>query len=518
MYSASPLPSPFPAHAAYRADTASPVSHASSHSSHSSHSSNSGGHEPVKQETGPAPHKRKSSHEGLLNGSDGAEQQMRDVGDDTEAAGNKRGRGKAGKKQKQQDGGEQPQRKNSLPSPVLSPTATTASRGRKRSVPAAPASIASTPSPSDGSSSSSGSTSSSSAPGTSPTASSLASTPVTPNFTGGGNDVSVCGLTLNPSGPMAADSWFVNQSTFQQVVQTFRTVILSASALTASNTTDIVCLMAHMMEVMPEQNLSMLLRILGYSPQPVTRQEEDPTWDGLEKKTQWRAPYAFLPYVTLPRRFRLNWSVSTEQAAPEDQTVINFPTLLWHRAREMSFVRRGDVIVGVELDREKEKEADKEAAPSPPSAAAASRPLLPSEIDMALLELPCRVEVNASFERMFGYSQSEVKTLFVRHGKQALSRLADPTQLRRIHTQDLKGMCDGQNEFTHVVDINTKYGSGMRTIMHHKLVIGESGMVCKKIYQWIPVPAALRKLEEQQAAKDREPAPAVAAGVGNKVL
>ena len=111
---------------------------------------------------------------------------------------------------------------------------------------------------------------------------------------------------------------------------------------------------------------------------------------------------------------------------------------------------------------------------------------------MSLLDLPCHVEVNSAFERMFGWSQSEVKSLFMRYGKQAMSRLAVPAQLRRVHEHDVKGMCEGQNEFTHVIDICTKYGSGMKTIMHHRLVIGDSGMVYKKIYCFTPLPVGYK--------------------------
>ena len=359
--------------------------------------------------------------------------------------------------------------------------------------------------------------------------------------------------------------YWVSSNALQYATLTFKNVITSCNMITPSNTTDIICFLAHVMEVLPEFALTNFIKQLGFVPYPL------PSVDGEAQRVMWRSAKEYLPYITLPHRFRLNWSRSPENTTVEDPSVINFPTLMWWREREMQFVKKMDFIAAQPIDgpgrtrsqsmsqfpnesaappvnsplvTSKEGEVKEErdggqpstpvlspvpmssttstpsvdtpsitsstslqsppplpSSPSDSPTSVSSFPALPSgatlspsQVDMSLLDLPCHVEVNSAFERMFGYSQSEVKAMFMRYGKQAMARLADPKQLRRVHEQDVQGMCEGQNEFTHVIDIHTKYGSGMRTIMHHKLVVNESGMVFKKLYLWLPAPAGLTKL------------------------
>ena len=129
---------------------------------------------------------------------------------------------------------------------------------------------------------------------------------------------------------------------------------------------------------------------------------------------------------------------------------------------------------------------------------------------MSILDLPCHVEVNSAFERMFGYSQSEIRILFIRHGKQALARLADAQQFRLCHELSMRDACEGQQEFSHVIDVRPKYGGTMRTVMHQKLVVGNEGLVWKKLYMWIPLTKAMKEAYHAMTSK----AAAAAGGSG----
>ena len=481
----------------------SPVSHVSSASSLSSHSSSSseGGLESGR-------HKRKQSSDSNPAEANGQEHSP------TETTGIVKGRGRgAGKKQKaaNNNNGNSRAKPNAKTAPVTAAAAAIAAK-LKSAAPTA----------------------------TAPTAAAVA-------------DEAASVLSVNRSTDKADAmnvAWPMQSSTFSMMQQYFVGIIL---ALKPDNQTitDVVHLIAHAMEVAPAKSFTMLLRWLGYVPQPAAADSSASTDDADCKRVVWRTPNPLLPYMTLPHHFRLNWSVSPETTMPEDTTVINFPQLTWWRAKETRFVRRPDgsvqaietvfhpnpgctpvVLPGAGAAQplptdspfSTSGESSSTAATptpqtpatpstepaSPPSeSAAASSPasslptLPPNEIDMSVLDLPCHVEVNSAFERMFGYSQSEIRILFIRHGKQALARLADAQQFRQCHELSMRDACEGQHEFSHVIDVRPKYGGTMKTIMHHKLVVGNEGLVWKKLYMWVPLTKSMKDAyiaSKQQAA------------------
>jgi len=55
-----------------------------------------------------------------------------------------------------------------------------------------------------------------------------------------------------------------------------------------------------------------------------------------------------------------------------------------------------------------------------------SLPIPINEVDISNLELPQSVAANASFERMFGYTQAEIRSLFIREGTKGMMRLFHP--------------------------------------------------------------------------------------------
>ena len=513
-YPVNAVPSPQSSHQSGSPfDSPSPISVVSSSSS--SHSFPSTG-----ASNGTAAHKRRASAEGDADGNDAADEDGVDGG------------------KKKAKGSKAAVKKPKVDTAAAVKAAAAGARGRKKSLTSATGG-ASTPDE--------------------PDSSAARALPVIPNPL---LDSQSCWFEHQRS----ASTVWGSSSVLAYVTNTFKNMLLACTVVTQRNTTDIVCFLAHLMEVLPEFAMLDFIRALGYVAHP------QPAVDGAPERVVWRAPRDFLPIITLPHRFRLNWARSLESAGPEDPSVINLPTLMWWREREMSFVRKNDFIVAMPVPTKNEaismftgqegapfsgqtsltvkdsrdsRDGPDDAVLSPvplsstastptmdsqqstvssvsslrtspppipspsdspstaaasvaaaPSLPAAAPSLLPSEIDMSQLDLPCHVEVNPSFERMFGYSQAEVKSLFMRYGKQAMARLADPAQLRRLHERDVRGMCEGQNEFSHVVDVHTKYGSGMKTLMHHKLVVGENGMVYKKLYQFVPLTKGLNATED----------------------
>ena len=492
----------------YSAGDHSPVSHISSVSSLSSHSSSSSenGLEVVR-------HKRKQSNDSNaaaeLNGVEHSPTETAST-----AKGGK-GKGGASKKQKANNATNTKAKPNARTASV--PTVTTAAAAKGK-----------------------GSDSSHSTP---PTASPAAK-PAVPNNNVYPDNWIPCSFG-GPAGPAmtsvarTADkgkdvlnvAWPMQYSTYNSMQQYFVSLILAIKQPDAPTITDIIHLIAHAMEVAPAPSMTFLLRRLGYVPQPVAAESND---DADCRRVVWRSPNPFLPYMTLPHHFRLNWSVSPETTQPEDTTVINFPTLCWWRAKENRFVRRSDGSVqafetsfhpGTHAGSSQRPPADsplsstdstaatptpqtpatpstEPASPSDPTAASSLPSLPPGEIDMSVLDLPCHVEVNSAFERMFGYSQSEIRILFIRHGKQGLARLADAQQFRQCHELSMRDACEGQQEFSHVIDVRPKYGGTMKTVMHQKLVVGNEGLVWKKLYMWIPLTKAMKEayVASQQAA------------------
>ena len=334
-------------------------------------------------------------------------------------------------------------------------------------------------------------------------------------------------VSVEKSAPLPNEAWPVQTSTYTNMQNYFVSLILAMKTPDTQNVTDVIHLIAHAMEVAPVPSFTSLLRRLGYVPQPAPAAAgEDPD----NKRVVWRSPNALLPFMTLPHHFRLNWSVSPDTTPCEDTATINFPMLMWWRAKEVRFVRRADGSVqAIETSFHSNpgctpapplptgsphSAATDSATPTPTptpqtpatpstepaspaateasSTAAAFDTLPPSAIDMSQLDLPCHVCVNSAFERMFGYSQSEIRILFMRHGKQALARLADAAQFRACHELAMREACEGQHEFSHVIDVRPKYGGSMKTLMHHKLVVGNEGLVWKKLYCWIPLTKSMK--------------------------
>ena len=487
----------------YSAGDHSPVSHVSSVSSLSSHSSSS-------SESGPESggrQKRKQSADGIPTEANGLEHSP------TDTAGTAKGKGKAAnKKQRANSTGatassnNNKAKTNAKTSPVLTTDPTAAIKGRS-----------SQPTPS---------------------ATFLGATPAAATTNGMTLD-RVYDSTPVPSVRRAGDrgestnvAWPIHVATYNAMQQYFVSLILAMKDPDNQTVTDIIHLIAHAMEVAPEKSIQSLLRQLGYVASPSTAESGASSDDANYRRVVWRTPNPLLPYMTLPHHFRLNWSVSPETTLPEDTSIINFPTLCWWRAKEVRFVRRSDGFVQAlethfhpnpnctpartqtaasTLPQPSDSpfstcDSSSAATPTPqtpatpgpepssPSSDLSSIPILsPSEIDMSVLDLPCHVEVNSAFERMFGYSQSEIRLLFIRHGKQAMGRLADAQQFRQCHELSMREASEGQQEFSHVIDVRPKYGGTMKTIMHHKLVVGSEGLVWKKLYTWIPLTKSMKE-------------------------
>ena len=518
--------------AMYGAEDHSPVSHVSSISSHSSHSSSSSDGGGVADGMR---HKRKQSSDSTAGGEGNGTEHTATEG--IAAAKGGRGRAASQKKQKASTTNNNTKAKaNTKTAPTTTSTAVTAKRSD--SSPTTPATAAPSSSVGD---------------------------------CWSGNPTAITSVHGSvDKGDPTTKAWPLHTSAaYANMQQYFVSLILAVKQPDATTITDIIHLIAHAMEVAPAQSFSYVLRRLGYTPQPAAdssgsggSSSGSGSDDGEEKRVVWRSSNPNLPYMTLPHRFRLNWSVSPETTQPEDTTAINFPMLMWWRSKEARFVRRADGFVqaietafytnpaGTPPQQQQSQQpqpadspssvadsttatptsmptptpqtpatpstepatptttTDPSTTSSSPSSSSASLP--PSAIDMSVLDLPCHVEVNAAFERMFGYSQSEIRILFIRHGKQALARLADAQQFRQCHELSMRDACEGQQEFSHVIDVRPKYGGTMRTVMHQKLVVGGEGLVWKKLYMWIPVTKQMKDAYHKMTA----PAASAAAGGG----
>ena len=220
----------------------------------------------------------------------------------------------------------------------------------------------------------------------------------------------------------------------------------------------------------------------------------------IASRTNYRSPHAHLPSISLPHRFRFNWSLSPETAFPEEGLVTNFPTIMWYHyppAAHWVYSDNG-LIVPVPA----ESFVSVGWSPSSPlhGVGAGERTLLPHEIDLSLTEQHCILLCNTAAERLFGYSMRELKLAFIREGKKAFMRLFDGS-IQQAHDADMrKYNSQGQTDFFHWVGIRTKFGSVLRVLMNRKFVVDEDGFVIVNRYTFISPPKDALDEDRQHSA------------------
>jgi hypothetical protein len=131
------------------------------------------------------------------------------------------------------------------------------------------------------------------------------------------------------------------------------------------------------------------------------------------------------------------------------------------------------------------------------SASTASSTSSAQNADLSTFDLHLIVHANAAFERLFGYSQQEIRVMFLREGKRALFRLTKDESWSRAQRNDYSSASIGQTEFKHFVVCVNKVLSEFGCLMVRKLSVDENGLFHAASYTFIPLPTYSHHVREE---------------------
>ena len=262
----------------------------------------------------------------------------------------------------------------------------------------------------------------------------------------------------------------------------------SVSVDTATRTS--VHVISHFNESMPQPFFVSLLREMGYRPifsPPADVKKEgggsgsshDSKAAGSEadngggsesrdKRTLWRSTHPHLPDIILPLQRRFNFSGSPINPLKEVTLTTRLPALI---------IGRGELPLPLPVH----------TPPSSSSFPGAGSPSFPPPYRPLMndIDLPMNVQVNVEFEYVFGYTQQELKILFIHHGRRALDRLTAGTD-QRVGLLSVKSAVDGLTELAETVTITNKYGNQIRAMEHRKVTLDEIAWFKNVVFTWIP--------------------------------
>ena len=105
------------------------------------------------------------------------------------------------------------------------------------------------------------------------------------------------------------------------------------------------------------------------------------------------------------------------------------------------------------------------------------------------IDIPMSVRVSASFERLLGYSQSEVRQWFAREGETALFQLIRADSWSRFMELDFEARWDGRPECCLYVMCLTKWNTSIPCLLHCTNSFGNEGILSKRIMSFIRLPS-----------------------------
>ena len=109
-----------------------------------------------------------------------------------------------------------------------------------------------------------------------------------------------------------------------------------------------------------------------------------------------------------------------------------------------------------------------------------------------LSEVDLVVQVNREFERLFNYSQREIRDLMCREGSKALYRLYTPASLLLLGRW-LAEACTGmRTEFKAVVTIVNKYRGATAAVLTARFILDPHGFFSSVCYAYTPLPDGLQ--------------------------
>jgi hypothetical protein len=104
------------------------------------------------------------------------------------------------------------------------------------------------------------------------------------------------------------------------------------------------------------------------------------------------------------------------------------------------------------------------------------------------IDVPMSVRVSASFERLLGYSQSDVRQWFAREGETALFQLIRADGWSRLMELDFDAKWEGKSEYCLYVMCLTKWKTSVPCLLHCTNSFGSEGNLSKRMMSFIRLP------------------------------
>jgi len=98
------------------------------------------------------------------------------------------------------------------------------------------------------------------------------------------------------------------------------------------------------------------------------------------------------------------------------------------------------------------------------------------------------VHVNAEFERLFGYTQVDVRRLFVREGTRALHKFRRLDSVAESHMARVASVLEAASDSTYLDVIVNKWGSEVHCLCHVHMAHDDNGAVLETVFSWMPMP------------------------------
>ena len=137
-------------------------------------------------------------------------------------------------------------------------------------------------------------------------------------------------------------------------------------------------------------------------------------------------------------------------------------------------------------------------AASAPFSSVASRPLPPAPP----IEVPLAVHVNPAFERLFGFSQAELRQHFIRDGGKALYALMHRDDWEKLMELDQEATWGHEQEYRTYAAIVNKWKGEVRCLVHTVYEMHSDGKFKQSTTSFIPLPD--NKPPHADEARDRE--------------
>ena len=165
-------------------------------------------------------------------------------------------------------------------------------------------------------------------------------------------------------------------------------------------------------------------------------------------------------------RLQYSFEQSPDEAAEDDPVRVNVASLTITALHVEYYCLEGDSLNGLLDDDHRLDDA-------------AFRILMKS-----ITSVDLSVHVNKEFERLFGYSQQQIKNLYCRSGIKAIYRFYPPEEVQHLVRILVEGVLRRRSESLIETTILNKWSGPVRCILRTRILLDEQGFFQSSAYSW----------------------------------